>query len=86
MIRSYTPSMKTAVSIPDDVFRRADRLAKRLKRSRSRLYADALREYVARHDPAAITASINEAIRLHGQPTDEVWLRAGMETLRRVEW
>lgn len=34
--------MKTAISIPDDVFRRAERFAKRRKLSRSELYTAAL--------------------------------------------
>src|SRR5207302_10510760 len=51
----YTPGMKTAISIPDDVYAEVERLARRLNRSRSRLYADAAREYVARHDPDAVT-------------------------------
>ena len=37
----YTLSMKTAVSIPDDVFEGAERLALRTKRSRSRIFSDA---------------------------------------------
>lgn len=84
--RGYTRGMKTAVSIPDDVFKKAERLAKRLKRSRSRLYADALREYVKRHDSAAVTAAMNEWIEKHGQPADPVLLAYSMEMLRRVEW
>ena len=36
--------MKTAVSIPDDVFESAERLARRTKKSRSRLFSDALRD------------------------------------------
>jgi metal-responsive CopG/Arc/MetJ family transcriptional regulator len=36
--------MKTAVSIPDDVFEGAERLARRTKKSRSQLFSDALRE------------------------------------------
>jgi metal-responsive CopG/Arc/MetJ family transcriptional regulator len=36
--------MKTAISIPDDVFAAAERLARRLKKSRSELYSRALRE------------------------------------------
>jgi metal-responsive CopG/Arc/MetJ family transcriptional regulator len=44
--------MKTAVSIPDEVFESAERLARRMKKSRSRLFSDAVREYVARHTPA----------------------------------
>jgi metal-responsive CopG/Arc/MetJ family transcriptional regulator len=41
--------MKTAVSIPDEVYQGAERLARRTKKSRSRLYGDALKEYLARH-------------------------------------
>lgn len=41
--------MKTAISIPDKLFRRADALAKRLEISRSELYARAVEEYVADH-------------------------------------
>jgi metal-responsive CopG/Arc/MetJ family transcriptional regulator len=36
--------MKTAVSVPDDLFAQADRLAKRSRRSRSEVYSAALRE------------------------------------------
>jgi predicted transcriptional regulator len=52
--------MKTAVSIPDEIYQDAERLAKRLNKPRSQIYADALREYLARHDPDAITAALNE--------------------------
>ena len=45
--------MKTAVSIPDDVFEEAERLATELKTSRSQLYSRALQEFVARHAPIA---------------------------------
>jgi len=40
--------MKTAVSIPDKIFRSADSLAKRLGVSRSRLYAEALEDFLSR--------------------------------------
>ncbi|MDO8738698.1 MAG: hypothetical protein Q7J17_06995, partial [Candidatus Deferrimicrobium sp.] len=44
----HTFGMKTAVSIPDKIFRSADSLAKRLGVSRSRLYADALADFLSR--------------------------------------
>ncbi len=78
--------MKTAVSIPDDVFRAADRLAKRLKRSRSALYADALRAYLERRDADSITDAINRHIDAHGQPTDPGVIAQGIEILRKVDW
>jgi len=51
--------MKTAVSTSDDVFEKADRLAKRLKKSRSQLYCLALKEYVARHQPNEVTEAMD---------------------------
>jgi len=36
--------MKTAVSIPDNVFKKAERLARRMKKSRSELFSNALTE------------------------------------------
>jgi metal-responsive CopG/Arc/MetJ family transcriptional regulator len=52
--------MKTAVSIPDAVFAEAEDLARRLGRSRSQLFTDALREYVDRHRAEHITRRLNE--------------------------
>ena len=62
--------MKTAISIPDAVFRDAERLAKRLKTSRSQLYADAVRQYVARHDPDEVTESYNRIADEVADPGD----------------
>ena len=53
--------MKTAVSIADDVFEKADRLAKRRKKPRSQLYSLALSEYVARHAPDDMTEPMDRA-------------------------
>jgi hypothetical protein len=46
---SHTTGMKTAVSIPEKIFRSADSLAKRLGMSRSQLYATALADFLSRH-------------------------------------
>ncbi|KYG02471.1 hypothetical protein BE21_54950 [Sorangium cellulosum] len=51
--------MKTAISVPDDVFEQVDNLARRLKMSRSQLYSRALSEYVARHAPDAVTEALD---------------------------
>ncbi len=52
--------MKTAVSIPDPVFRSAERLAARMKVSRSELNAKALAEFIAEHGDDAMTMRLNE--------------------------
>jgi hypothetical protein len=41
--------MKTAISVPDELFEAADRLARRLGSSRSELYATAVAEFLERH-------------------------------------
>jgi predicted transcriptional regulator len=51
--------MKTAISIPDDVFEEAERLAGRLRTSRSQLDTRALAEFVARHDEDRVEAAMN---------------------------
>jgi hypothetical protein len=52
--------MKTAVSIPDDLFVEADDLARRLGVPRSRLFADALAAYLAAHRRSGVTAALDE--------------------------
>ncbi|HXR25965.1 MAG TPA: hypothetical protein VN742_11430 [Candidatus Binataceae bacterium] len=52
--------MKTVISIPDPLFRSAERLAKRLRISRSRLYAQAIERYVADSQENGVTARLNE--------------------------
>jgi metal-responsive CopG/Arc/MetJ family transcriptional regulator len=80
--------MKTAVSIPDDIFQRAERLAKRTKRSRSRLFSEALREYLARHSPDEITETMNRALAEAGEtPDDDQFVAAAARrTLEQSDW
>jgi metal-responsive CopG/Arc/MetJ family transcriptional regulator len=77
--------MKTAVSIPDDVFEKAERLAQRGKRSRSDVFTEALREYVARHSPEEITDALNEAFQ-EREPRDAFVAEASRRVLQRTEW
>lgn len=81
----YTRGMKTAVSIPDDLFARADRLARRAGKSRSRVYSEALREYLARHAANEVTAALNRVCDALG-PGDSFPVAASRRTLARVEW
>ena len=78
--------MKTAVSIPDDIFKDAERLVSRMQISRSRLYAQALTEFVARHDDDRITASMNRIIDEVGPENNDFSNKAAQQTLRRVNW
>lgn len=78
--------MKTAVSIPDEVFEEAERLAVELKTSRSQLYSRALQEFVARHAPDRLTEAMNRVIDEVGSEVDEFTQRASRRVLEQVEW
>jgi metal-responsive CopG/Arc/MetJ family transcriptional regulator len=78
--------MKTAVSIPDDVFEGAERLARRTKRSRSRVFSEALKEYLARHSPEEVTEAMNRACSEIGELQDPFVSSATRRILERVEW
>lgn len=78
--------MKTAISIPDRIFEEADALARRLGKSRSELYRDAIAEYLARRDPDAVTDALDRVIE-HVRPGAEGFAReAARRILERSEW
>ncbi|RJQ51623.1 MAG: hypothetical protein C4521_12055 [Actinobacteria bacterium] len=78
--------MKTAISIPDDVFADAERLARRLKKSRSQLYSRAVREYVARHSADEVTESLNAVVEETEAGYADFSTAAARRTLRKSEW
>ena len=78
--------MKTAVSIPDDIFARAESLAHRAKRSRSDVYARALSEYVARHAPDSVTEAMDKALDEVNEQADKFLSKTARRTLARSEW
>ena len=51
--------MKTAISIPDDIFQSAEQLARRLGVSRSELYVQALKSYLQDHHEERVTDALN---------------------------
>lgn len=82
----YTPGMKTAISVPDRVFREAEREAKRTRKSRSQLYSDALAEYLARHSPENVTEAMNRVADAIDTRPDPFVVEAARQVLRRLEW
>lgn len=82
----YTLGMKTAVSVPDEVFQRAERLAKRMRVSRSELYSRALREYLARHAPDEVTDALNALCEELDTGAEEFTKEAGGRVLHESEW
>ncbi|MBI2822155.1 MAG: hypothetical protein HYX74_08010 [Acidobacteria bacterium] len=78
--------MKTAVSIPDGIFKEAERFARRTKKSRSELYSRALSEYLARHTPDQVTEAMDQICAEVGSQLDEFVSAASRRMLERTEW
>ncbi len=77
--------MKTAVSIPDELFSRAEEMARRTGKSRSQLYQEALSEYLLRRDPGAVTQTLDEALATIDPEPDAWSAEAGRQTLEGSE-
>ena len=71
--------MKTAISVPDRVFRSAEQLASRLGVSRSELYSRALAALVDKHQDDLITSRLNE---IYGPGRQDASLDAGLGLLQ----
>lgn len=82
----YTQGMKTAVSIPNEVFEKVERLARRARRSRSEVYSAALREYVARHAPDEVTDAMDRVCAAVTDERDAFLTAAARRVLERTEW
>lgn len=82
----YTLGMKTAVSIPDEVFEKVERLARRAGRSRSEVFSAALAEYVARHAPDEVTEAMDRVVADVGDEVDAFVSAAGRQVLEHTEW
>jgi metal-responsive CopG/Arc/MetJ family transcriptional regulator len=78
--------MKTVVSIPDDVFEEAERLARRMKCSRSKIFSRALAEYIARHSADRVTEAMDAVLAELDETPDSFAVAAGRRTLDRTEW
>jgi predicted transcriptional regulator len=79
-------SFASDVSIPDDLFRRADELATQFGKSRRELYRKAVADYVARLDPKAVTAALNEIANERQAERHGFGDGAARRSLARSEW
>jgi metal-responsive CopG/Arc/MetJ family transcriptional regulator len=82
----YDQGMKTTISIADRLFDAAEALARRLRVRRSRLYATAIAEYVAKHQTAKVTERLNTVYGSQPSHLDNALRSAQRRTLDRSEW
>jgi metal-responsive CopG/Arc/MetJ family transcriptional regulator len=78
--------MKTAISIPDKVFRSADTLAKRLRVSRSELYATAITEFLSKHRSRQVTTRLDEVYAEEDSSLSPNLIQLQTKSLAHEEW
>lgn len=78
--------MKVAVSIPEDIFDSAETLGKRLGVSRSRLYASALAEFLAKHQTRKTTERLNRVYADQESRLDKPLRRLQARSLPEESW
>lgn len=78
--------MKTAISIPDSVFQRAETFACGHGMSRSALFTAAVEEYLRRHGDKDVTARLNEVHAGMDSSLPSVLVRLQAASLPRDEW
>ena len=84
--QSYTPDMKTAISLPDEVFESAEQLAKRLGKSRSELYVVAINEYIDRNTDTFVQESLDRVYSRNDSHVDPTLNSMQLKSIVHEEW
>jgi hypothetical protein len=82
----YTLGMKTAISLPDNLFADGERLAAQLRISRSELYGRALKEFLTTHSADPVTTALDALCDELDTGADAFAVRSARRTLARSEW
>ena len=78
--------MKTAISLPDPIFLAAERLAKRLGITRSRLYSRAIERYVSEAEKRDVTTALNKVYEHEDSELDPILEALQALAIPREEW
>jgi metal-responsive CopG/Arc/MetJ family transcriptional regulator len=78
--------MKTAVSLPDPLFKAAETLAGKLGMSRSRLYATALEEFILRHQARHVSEQLDAVYSSEASDLDSQITKAQTSSLQDGDW
>ncbi|RHX89052.1 ChpI protein [Leptospira stimsonii] len=75
--------MKTAISIPDELFKTAEKTAKKLGIPRSQLFAKALEEFIQSHSKESVTEKLNQIYKNKSKETKNNITDLSVESLRK---
>jgi len=82
----YTRSVKTAISVRDKLFERAENFARKEKITRSRLFSEAIEEYLDRREAEDITANLNAVYSTEDSSVDPVAFKMALMSLPKDDW
>jgi metal-responsive CopG/Arc/MetJ family transcriptional regulator len=78
--------MKTAISIPDSIFKAAEKMAQRLGLSRSELYAKAVDEFLQRHRNEGVTKELDKIYAKESSQLDPALQAIQSASIDEDEW
>jgi hypothetical protein len=84
--QGYTRHMKAAPTITKTLEAKVERVARRLRKAPRLVLREAIDEYVARHDPDAVTEAMNRVAKLVDTRPDPGVSGAARKTLERTDW
>ncbi|MCY7375065.1 MAG: hypothetical protein LH472_03740 [Pyrinomonadaceae bacterium] len=78
--------MKTAISVPNEVFELSERLAKKLKVSRSKIFAMGVEKLAEEYEDHEVTARLNEFYGNQRAEIDPAIMKMAALSLPNEEW
>lgn len=78
--------MKTAISLPNELFRKAEAMAKKLRISRSKLYALALTAFLAQNNCQFIPEQLNQVYSPTRAEVNPIARNVQLDLLKPVDW
>ncbi len=78
--------MKTAISIPDEVFTRAEHLAREKNMTRSALFTAAVEQYIQQHREDDVTEKLNAVYGQEDSSLDPVFAQLQSLSLPKEQW
>jgi metal-responsive CopG/Arc/MetJ family transcriptional regulator len=79
-------ALKTAISVPEEIFAEVEETAKRLGMNRSQLFTIAVTEFLVRHREDKVTERLNEVYSDESAEIDHVLAKMQFSRVSREDW
>ena len=78
--------MKTAISIPDNIFKKVEKTAKKMGLTRSRFFTIAVEEFIENHNPSQITDKLNSIYESENSEIDQIFFAMQVQSIDKEVW